>query len=98
EYLCLLLHHYHVVGHPGQISAAGGRISEHDRDAGDAHLRASGDLAETAATRNEDLCLDGRMGAGRFDEAYAGEVVFGADIGEPSILELADLADCAAFD
>ena len=98
EHLRLILDHYHVVGHARQIRAAGRRVAEHNRDARDAHLRAASDLAKTSPARNEYLCLDWKIGARGFYEADAWQVVLRADVGEPAVLELADLAHRAAFD
>ncbi len=44
------------------------------------------------------LVLDRQIGAGRFNEENARQVILGRNVGEAAIFDLADLADCATFD
>ena len=42
--------------------------------------------------------LNGKIGAGGFDQRDRGEVIRRGDLCQSRVLALADLADCAAFD
>ena len=68
EHLRALLDHHDVVGHAGDVGAAGGGVAEHQRDGRDARRRQPGQVAEHLAAGDEDLLLGGQVGAAGLDE------------------------------
>src|SRR5262249_15485664 len=57
----------------------------------------SGYFAKAAPAWNEDLRLDREIGPCRFNKADAWQMILGANIRKPAILELTDFADGATF-
>ena len=95
--LRLLLDHDDVVAHAGDVRAAGGRAAEHEADRRDASLRAPREIAEAAATRDEDLRLVRQVGARRTRSARSTAAGLLGDLRRPGTSCAATTADRAAL-
>src|SRR3546814_15091448 len=82
----LLLDHDHVVAHTRHVSTAGRRVAEDHGDGGDLAGRGPGEIAEAAATGDEDLALRREVGATGLGEVNCRPVVLGRDVGGTEVL------------
>ncbi len=86
-----------MVGHAGDVGAAGGGVAEDDGDRRDAGGRKPGQITEDGAPGDEDLLLGRQIGTPGLDEADAGQPVGEGDVvGPQGLLQRPGIAGSAA--
>ena len=86
EHLRAFLDHHDVVGHAGDVGAAGGGVAEHQRDGRDARRRQPGQVAEHLPAGDEDLLLGRQVGAAGLDQRDHRQPVLQRDLVGPQHL------------
>ncbi len=79
--LGLLAHHHRVVAHARHVGATGRGVAEHQGDGGLLGRRATGDVAEQLAARDEDLLLRGQVRTTGLHQGDRRQAVLLGDLG-----------------
>ena len=98
EHLRAFLDHHHVIGHAGDVGAAGGGVAEHQRDRRDARRRQPGQVAEHPPAGDEDLLLRGQVRAAGFHQRDHRQPVLQGDLVGPQDLPQRPRVAGAALD
>ncbi len=91
-------HHDHIVGHAGQVGAAGGRVAVHHAHLRNAFGRQPRLIGEAAAAFDEYLTDVHQVGAARFDQPHHRQFVLQRDGFGAQALAQAHRRDGAALD